>query len=1025
MDLRAIVAFALPLTLTGGLAWNSAANQVGDSAAQVAEISFNRDVRPILSDNCFHCHGPDSGTREAGLRFDTQAGLFADLDGVPLIDPGDPENSELYYRITAERDDERMPPADSHLSLTESQIQTIATWIRQGAKWEGHWAYQSVQRPDVPQETDSAWLRNPIDSFILAGIEGRDWQPAHDADARTLMRRLSFDLTGLPPTPEQVQAFASRPLDEAIEIAVDELLASPHYAERMAVHWLDLVRYADTVGYHGDQDWPMSPYRDYVLSAFGENMPFDRFVREQLAGDLLPDATLEQKVASGYNRLNQITAEGGAQDKEYLAIYAADRVRTTATAFLGSTLACAQCHDHKFDPFSARDFYSFAAFFADIEERGVFNGANNDGNWGPRIAVPTEQQSAAIAAVQQRLSALNAELTTMTPELRAAQQLWELELVSSPQQAIDYAWADDEQPKANIGGTWDFVETDQVVPFSGVNTREQSGDGIVQHYFLDAEKTLTVGEGDHFYFHVLLDEANPPETIMLQVHSAGTWEHRAYWGADKISFGGIGNNNAAHKHFGDLPQTGQWVRLEVDPKQIGFQAGDSVDGMAFTQFGGNAHWDQSGLHAIHPLISIEGLSPEVQDGLGQLPDPRSIEVGLAIQELFLAQTPLLAEQRLAQHAASEELMRLQSELRVSLVTQARPEPRTTRVLARGNWMDESGEVVDPAVPAFLPQPSSVKDGRLTRLDLANWITDPRNPLTARAFVNRMWSLFYGHGLARTLGDLGAQGEWPTHPQLLDWLASEFVDSGWDVKHLVKLIVTSRSYRQASVDDPLWRARDSENRAFGRQTAFRLDAEFVRDQVLAASGLLNRKIGGASAKPYQPAGYWRELNFPKRTWQRDMGENGLRRGLYTYWCRTFLHPSLTAFDASTREECTVERTRSNTPQQALVLLNDPSFVEAARALAIRVESVDGRTDEQRVHAMMQFTVQRDARADELEILLALLQKRRGEFAANPSAAEAFLSVGDHAPFDGFETVELAALASVARAILNLHESITRY
>ena len=1028
MRARVFASLILPLAGTSLLAWEGSLadrGQEGATSARAERVSFNRDVRPILSNNCFQCHGPDAATREADLRFDTREGLFADLDGVPLIDPGDPENSELHYRITTGHEDDQMPPVDSGLALTSAQVETIAQWIREGAEWEGHWAYQPVVRPALPAVQDASWGRNPIDAFILAGIEARGWQPAPDADPRTLMRRLSFDLTGLPPSPEQVQAFAARPLDEAVPAAVEELLASPHHAERLAVHWLDLVRFADTVGYHGDQGWPMAPYRDYVLQAFADNMRFDQFVREQLAGDLLPNPTLQQQVASGYNRLNQITAEGGAQDKEYLAIYAADRVRTTATAFLGSTLACAQCHDHKFDPFSARDFYSFAAFFADIEERGVFNGANNDGNWGPRIPVPSAEQVEAIAAVEARLAELDRQLTTATPELRQAQAAWEAELATMPAEEQDFAWAEDARPAASIGGSWNFVDAQTHPPLSGEKLRRQSGQGIVQHYFNNAEQRLTLGEGDRFYTHVWLDPDNPPETIMLQFHRDGRWEHRPYWGADKIEFGGIGQDSEAHRPFGALPPAGEWVRLEVDPARVGLKPGDVIDGMAFTQFGGLAYWDNSGLRTRNALASVHGIGLEVQQWLGHEVEARPQEASATLQAHFLATTPLLQPVREQRAAAQAELDMLQRAVPMTLVTQARAEPRLTRILPRGNWMDDSGEVVLPAVPAFLPQPASAEDGRLTRLDLAEWIVDPRNPLTARAFVNRLWALFFGEGLTRSLEDLGAQGQWPTHPQLLDWLAAEFMESGWDVRHIVRLIVSSRAYRQASADDPAWRERDPENRALARQAVFRLDAEFVRDQALAASGLLDRTVGCASVKPYQPEGYWRELNFPKRRWTHDTGSAGLRRGLYTYWCRTFLHPSLLAFDASTREECTVQRARSNTPQQALVLLNDPSFVEAARGLAIRVWRDGADADAQRIDQLMQQVLQRDARPAEQRILLELLSSRRSQFAADPEAAAAFLAIGDHASPEGFDPIELAAATSVARAILNLHESITRY
>lgn len=1016
-------ALGLALASVGGIASLPATSAAWVDRAQQAApdepVSFNRDVRPILSENCFQCHGHDPSSREADLRLDLREGLFADLDGIPLIAPGDPADSELFLRIASDDPEDRMPHPDSKLFLTQEQIDTIERWIAEGAEWEGHWAYQAPVAPEVPQPNDASWGRSPVDAFLLAGIEARAWQPSPDADPRTLLRRLSQDLTGLPPTPEELAAFLAVPLDQAVEQAIERLLASPHYAERMAVHWLDLVRYADTVGYHGDQDRSMSPYRDYVLRAFDQNKPFDEFVIEQLAGDLLPNPTLEQQVASGYNRLNQITAEGGAQDKEYLAIYAADRVRTTSTVFLGSTLACAQCHDHKFDPFTAKDFYSFAAFFADIEERGVFNGANNDGNWGPRVEVATQAELAAILAHETKLAELDRRLTTMTPELEGALQHWEDALRARlPAQPQEFAWVDDAAVKAGTtSGGWNFVETGEVKPFSGSKLRKQSGTGIVQHYFHNAERTVRMGEGDTFYTHVWLDPQQPPATLMLQLNVAGSWEHRAYWGEDKINFGGLGVDTPGHRRIGELPQTGEWVRLEVDAQAVGLTPGMVVNGMAFTQFDGLAYWDRSGLHAQNPLHSLEGIDQSLQDQLVIEPGARTPEQLSQLHTSFLALSPALDAVRAERSAAEQDLGAVRAGVMTSLVSKA-TEPRVMRVLPRGNWMDDSGPEVMPAVPAFLPQPSVSSGERLNRLDLAHWLVDPENPLTARVFVNRVWSLFFGRGLARSLGDFGAQGAWPDQLELLDWLALDFVASGWDVKHLVRTIVGSRAYRQASQSAGP-QARDPLNAAFARQERFRLDAEFVRDHALAVSGLLSTEFGGASAKPYQPAGFWRELNFPMREWQHDADQQGLRRGLYTYWCRTFLHPSLAAFDAATREECTVERVRSNTPQQALVLLNDASYIEAARGLALRMLTETGASPEARLQHGFQLALQRDPSSEERDLLLELLDRAPG------AEATGLLEIGDHAHPEGLDREEVARWTTVARVLLNLHEFITRY
>jgi mono/diheme cytochrome c family protein len=1007
-------AIGLALAAVGGLAGLPAAQAAPDEP-----VSFNRDVRPILSENCFQCHGHDPGSREADLRLDLREGLFADLDGIPLIAPGDPADSELFLRIASDDPEDRMPHADSNMFLSQEQIDTIERWIAEGAKWEGHWAYQAPVAPEVPQPSDPSWGRNSVDDFLLAGIEARGWLPSSDADPRTLLRRLSQDLTGLPPTPDELEAFRALPLDQAVDQAIERLVASPHYAERMSVHWLDLVRYADTVGYHGDQDRSMSPYRDYVLRAFDQNKPFDEFVIEQLAGDLLQKATLEQQVASGFNRLNQITAEGGAQAKEYLAIYAADRVRTTSTVFLGSTLACAQCHDHKFDPFTSKDFYSFAAFFADIEERGVFNGANNDGNWGARVDVPTVAQQAAMLAHETKLAKLDLRLQTMTPELAGALQLWEDDLRARlPTQPEEFAWVEDAMVKAgtNSGG-WNFVEAGEVKPFSGSKLRKQSGSGIVQHFFHNAERTVRIGEGDKFYTHVWLDPEQAPATLMLQINVEGSWEHRAYWGEDKINFGGLGADTPGHRRIGELPQAGEWVRLEVETSAIGLTPGTVVNGMAFTQFDGLAYWDRSGLHAQNPLHSLEGIDQSLQDLLSVDPQARTLEQLTKLHTSFLALSPAMDSVRAERREVEQELAMVRSGVATSLVSKA-IEPRVMRVLPRGNWMDDSGPEVLPAVPAFLPQPIASGEDRLNRLDLARWLVDSENPLTARVFVNRVWSLFFGRGLASSLGDFGVQGEWPDQIELLDWLALDFIASGWDVKHLVGTIVGSRAYRQASQSAGP-QARDPLNAAFARQERFRLDAEFVRDHALAVSGLLSTEFGGASAKPYQPAGFWRELNFPMREWQHDANQQGLRRGLYTYWCRTFLHPSLAAFDAATREECTVERVRSNTPQQALVLLNDASYIEAARGLALRMLTETGSSSEARLQHGFQLALQRDPSAEERDLLLDLLDRAPGEEAIG------LLETGDHARPDGLNREEVARWTTVSRVLLNLHEFITRY
>ncbi len=820
-------------------------------------IEFNRDIRPILSDNCFACHGPDKNKRKADLRLDTEEGAFAKRGETVILVPGKPEQSELYRRITAHDEKLRMPKATFGKRLTPKQIDLIRQWIEQGAKWQKHWSLIVAKRPPHPYPPpqgrgqgggDKSAAKKVIDYFVLARLEQEGLKPCAEADKRTLIRRLSFDLTGLPPTPEEVDAFLSDESTRAYEKLVDRLLASPAYGERMALYWLDLVRYGDTGGYHSDNHRDVYLFRDYVIKAFNDNKPFDQFTIEQLAGDQLPNATREQKIASGYNRLLMTTEEGGAQPKEYMAKYAADRVRNASSVWLGITLGCAECHDHKFDPFKTKEFYSFAAFFADIQEKAVGR--------QEQTPLPTPEEAEQLRHLDEQMAPLQKVLATQTAELTASQAKWE--------------------------GSLNLTEIRKL------------------------PKNVT---------DILLVEPDKRNDKQKQ---------------DLAAF-------------------------------------------------------------------YRGVAPELkkeQDRLAEL------------------------------QGRKDTLNKL---VPTSLISISGP-PRIMRVLPRGNWLSEAGEIVAPAVPASLsPSFTSIlaKGGqRASRLDLARWLVAPENPLVARVFVNRLWKLMFGQGIVKTLEDFGAQGAWPTHPELLDWLAVEFRESGWNVKHIIKLMVMSLTYRQTSGVSEELRHRDPYNLLLARQGRFRLDAEMVRDNALAISGLLSRKIGGPSVKPYQPAGYWAFLNFPKREYDPDHGEDQYRRGLYTYWQRTFPHPSLVAFDAPSREECTVERPRSNTPLQALVLLNDPIYVEAARVFAERILLEGGKETQSRIQWAFRQALCRTAKPDEVKLLESLYQKLLQEYQADNSSAEALLKVGDRPASNNIDASELAAWASVSRVILNLHETITR-
>ena len=996
----------------------------GLQSADAEKLQFDRDVLPILSDKCFACHGPDPAVRQAGLRLDTKEGAFSEPSGYPVIVPGEPENSELVLRITHENIDQRMPPQIANRQPTQEQIDTLIQWIAEGAEWEDHWVYKLPERVEPPAAENAAWVRNPIDAFILSGLQAEGLTPSTEADKRTLIRRLNFDLTGLLPTPAEVEHFLRDENPDAYEALVNRLLSKPQYGEQLAMYWLDLVRYADTSGYHADENVSIWPYRDYVIKAFNDNMPFDQFTLENLAGDLLPNATLEQKIASGYNRLNQTTSEGGAQAKEYLAIYAADRVRTTASVWLGATVGCAQCHDHKFDPYTAKDFYSFAAFFADVQGPGVYPGRSK---WEPTVMLPTPSQESSLQEIDNELAKLDRVFKASSPGLEAEQAAWENEirslLVST--EPTDFAWVDDTQSNGGrTEGTWKFVGKNEAPVFSKAFSRQQIAEPgkTVQHFFHAAKRTFTLSEGDKLFAYVWLDPETPPETIMLQWND-GDWDHRAFWGEDKINFGEIGTDAPEHRPMGPLPETGQWVRLEVDPEDVGLAPETVLNGIAFVQFGGTAYWDVAGIATTRASAVKHTHTSQVIDAIHIDPFIRTASQRELIAVAYRRITPALDGIRNQMADLRKHKTEIENRIPYSLTTVS-TQPRTTRVLPRGNWMDDSGEVVEPMIPAFLGD-LSIKNRRPTRLDLARWVVSKENPLTARAFVNRLWARYFGTGLSRVLDDLGAQGEAPVHPALLDWLAVEFMESGWNVKHIVKLIVTSSTYRQSSKPTEVLQEKDAYNRLIARQSRWRLDAETIRDNALLLSGLLVSKIGGPSVRPYQPKGYYSNLNFPKRTYVHDKGESQYRRGLYTHWQRTFLHPSMMAFDAPSRQECTAERATSNTPMQALTLLNDPTYVEAARVFAARIIREGGDSVTDRINSAYQWVLSRMPRAQELEIMTNLYEKHYAEYTANLDAAGALVATGEAPLTEGLEPDELAAWTSVARVVLNLHETITRY
>ena len=988
-------------------------------------VTFNRHIRPILSDACYACHGPDANQRKANLRLDTKEGAFTELGGYYAITPGDPSSSKLIWRITHPDAEQRMPPPDSNRRHpSQAEIEIIKKWIKQGAEWEEHWIYTPPQRSALPEVKYTEWPLNPIDYFILARLEAERLPPSPPIDKRTLIRRLSFDLTGLPPTPQEVEDFLVDRSPNAYEKVIDRLLTSPRYGERMAMYWLDLVRYADTTGYHSDEDISIWPYRDYVIKAFNSNMSYDQFTRENLAGDLLPNATKDQKVASGYNRLNQTTAEGGAQAKEYLAMYAADRVRTTASVWLAATIGCAQCHDHKFDPYTTKDFYSLAAFFADIQEVGVYGGNSKR---DPIILLPTEEQESALKKIENASFQLQKELNAPNPQIQEEQLKWEKETLSmlDSSNPVDFVWIDDEQNNGGkTEGEWKFINKDEGPVFSRKFSRRQQTKEkkTIQHFFHGANRKITLAANDTLFAYVWIDKENPPLTIMLQWND-GSWDHRAFWGQDKISFGEISTDTNAHRFMDKLPPSGQWIRLEVNPISVGLKPGSELNGIAFIQYGGTAFWDSAGVRTTRGS-QIRSLHPEEVLAVLQVNRViRTADQQKTASQYYRTITPILDKTRNKISNLKKEKSEIEKDVPYSLTTVS-VNPRTMRILPRGNWMDDSGEIVTPNTPTFLKDIGS-EDQPATRLDLANWVVAPDNPMTSRAFVNRLWYLFFGTGISKVLDDLGSQGEPPKHPKLLDWLAVEFMETGWNVKKTVKLIVTSNTYRQSSKPTQELREKDPYNRLLTHQSRFRLDAEMVRDNALFISGLLVPHIGGKSVKPYQPQGYYANLNFPKRVYKHDHGKSQYRRGLYTHWQRTFLHPSMMAFDAPSRQECTAERPSSNTPLQALTLLNDPSYVETARVLAERIIKEGGKTITERINWCYQLVLSRMPTPKEQAILMNLYNKHREEYDNNIVSAKKLVNSGEWPVTEDIDLRELATWTSIARVMFNLHEAITRY
>ncbi|MGD9854144.1 MAG: PSD1 and planctomycete cytochrome C domain-containing protein [Planctomycetaceae bacterium] len=955
-------------------------------------VSFSRDVRPLLSDRCFQCHGPDRIARQANLRLDQEADVFSERDGTHVVVAGDPAASELIRRMTAHDADEVMPPADSGRTLSAAEIALIKRWVEQGAMWEQHWAFLTPQRPELPPLRDSSWARNAIDDFVLARLERAALRPAPEADRRTLLRRISLDLTGLPPTLQEIDDFLRDDSPQAYEAAVERLLQSPHYGERMALPWLEAARYADSSGYQEDYGRYMYPWRDWVIEAFNRNLPFDQFVIEQMAGDLLPNATPEQVLATGFHRNHRINQEVGAIPEEFLVEYAIDRLETVGTIFLGVTIGCCRCHEHKYDPFTQKEFYELYAFFNNNDDDGV-DQTSRFGFCKPFIEWPTEEGRQQLAVMEGRLGELTSQQSPSDVEQTAYEQ-----------------WLTQAQDDPPVG----LSDWQAIGPFEHADASKQSG---FEHAFLaEPQFDLQTPVGESTWKPH--PEWNDGTTLFLN------GEFATYYVSREVD---LPMETELQFHFGASDAYKLWVdgvlfseRLEgttsvpkTETMRICLASGPHVLLVKLS----NAEFSQG---FTFKLADRTAVPPTVFAILGKPADQRTTDEQGALYAYFHG---------LRVAALEKEIAQLKGTFPKVMVMCERAEVRPAHVLQRGSY-SQPGELVGRNTPAVLPP--FPQDQPRDRLGLARWLVSPEHPLTARVTVNRFWQMFFGVGLVKTTEDFGAQGEWPSHPDLLDWLARQFIDSGWDVKALVRLIVTSAAYRQSSQMTPETYARDPENRLLARGPRFRLRPQFLRDQALSVSGLMVGDVGGPPVKPYQPDGLWSDVSnlLLQKQWYltndyvQDHGPSLYRRSLYTFWKRAVPPPGMTVFDAESREVCTVRSSRSNTPLQAMNLLNDPTYVEAARHLAHRLLTEAGDTPSDRLAYGMELATGRLPDDEEMEILLRALDRHVSIYRNDPDAAKELLSHGESENPGGHDPVEHAAFTQIGLLLLNLDETITK-
>lgn len=1003
-----------------------------------AKLDFNRDIRPILTDKCFACHGPDSKQLKGKLRLDQKESVFRkDRKGGPVIVPGQPEASLLYQRIMTPDETERMPPDSTHKPLTDAEKTRLKQWIAQGAEYQSHWAFNPPRRPELPSVKNQAWPRNEIDRFILASLEDKGWSVSPEADKTTLLRRLSLDLTGLPPTTAELDAFLQDTSPQAYEKQVDRLLASPHYGERMAMKWLDLARYADSNGYQADYERFMWRWRDWVIDAYNQNMPFDQFTIEQLAGDLLPNPTMNQRLATGFNRNHRINTEGGVIAEEWRVETVIDRVETTSLTWMGLTMGCARCHDHKYDPITMKDFYSFFAFFNNVPESG--SGVEMPVNHPPLMQAPQPSQVKPWAKLKEQVQASERSVRELEKELPKLLAAW-LPGFTAQMQTKETPWHV-VQPSNVVskGGATLTALPDGSILAGGTNPTFDVYTltipvewPTIAAFRLEALMHESMPQGSvgrypngnfvlsGFEAEFITPGATKP--LPLQFKRAEAEYSQQDWSIDFVLKKVPRKGWAIDGHVPQVRQPRQaWFYL-AEPQPI--PAGSTLIVYLKQEALDQHNLGRFRLSVTEQIDKEPAIPLAVRLALQTDEGKRSETQKQAITNYFRQNHagPLTeADRSLDKHRKA--LSEFEKTIPSVMIMEEMPQPRDCFVLERGQY-NKHGAKVTAQLPSFLPP---IPAGQpMNRLGLARWLVQPEHPLTARVLVNRLWEKFFGQGIVRTSENFGMQSEYPSHPELLDWLATEIVRRQWDLKALQKTIVMSATYRQSSKATPEQMERDPENRWLARGPRFRLPAELIRDQALAISGLLVANVGGPSVRPYQPAGVWDETNVygNLRNYKHDKGDGLYRRSMYTIWKRTAAPPTMLLFDAPSREFCTVKRSRTNTPLQALALLNEITFVETARVLAERMLTEGGHTDAERLRYGFRRATSRWPTQAELTILEKGLQQRLTRYQKDPEAAKRLIQQGDTIANPKLDPVQLASYTMTASVLLNLDEVVTK-